>query len=314
MSVSRAATLSLLVVLGWVPAAAAHVEGSPCGERTVEAPCDGNGDGDRDRDGIRDRVEARTGTSPLKADTDADGVPDGVEDRDGDGRVDPGESDPRSAGLFPGSAPHIPEPLVFDLVRGLGARRGELEVNTLVVMDFPRGSSPVVAWAPELEWAPFDGFAVELELPHLDRELHAIKGALQYTLPFPGDAFTHGLQWLGEGYLAETGGATALLYLAGGRLGDWTLFSMLGARVVSHSEPDTYAQALLNPSVFYDVAEKLTVGVETNVALAEGHAELRVVPQLHYQLSRRLRVQLGGGFMAYGEQLDPLAATRVVVE
>ena len=46
-----------------------------------------------------------TMTDPLDDDTDGDGFTDGAEDTNGNGAVDPGESDP----LDPGSpAPHIP--------------------------------------------------------------------------------------------------------------------------------------------------------------------------------------------------------------
>ncbi|AGC42360.1 putative lipoprotein [Myxococcus stipitatus DSM 14675] len=50
---------------------------------------------DADFDGIPDSVEAATGTDKNKADTDGDGLPDGVEDENKNGRVDPGETDPR---------------------------------------------------------------------------------------------------------------------------------------------------------------------------------------------------------------------------
>ena len=57
---------------------------------------------------------------------------------------------------------NIPEPLMFDLVRGLGAKQGELEINALA--DFPVNhiSHREVEWAPEIEYALFDGFAVLL--------------------------------------------------------------------------------------------------------------------------------------------------------
>src|SRR5690606_33047962 len=130
---------------------------------------------DSDGDQVTDCVERRTGTDPRSSDSDADGVADGREDKNRDGHVDPGETDPRTPGLFPGSAPHIPEPLAFDLVRGLGARKGELEVN--VLLEVPVGGVP--HWAPEVEWALADGAALELELPIRGTELEAIKFASQ---------------------------------------------------------------------------------------------------------------------------------------
>lgn len=51
---------------------------------------------DTDGDGIWDSVEALTGTIPTIRDTDGDGIIDGIEDKNWNGRVDFGESDPRS--------------------------------------------------------------------------------------------------------------------------------------------------------------------------------------------------------------------------
>jgi hypothetical protein len=93
---------------------------------------------DADHDGVPDHVEQRTGTHPHEADSDEDVVPDGVEDANHDGIVDADESDPRVPGLFPGSNPHIPEALMFDLVRGLGAKKDEVETNVLVVLQSDR--------------------------------------------------------------------------------------------------------------------------------------------------------------------------------
>jgi len=279
-------------------------------------------DGDFDQDGICDEVEQSSGTRANKPDSDGDGVTDGEEDKDKDGVVDTGESDPRSPGLFPGGAPHIPEPLVFDLVRALGAKKSEVEVNTLAVALFPPGEAPSLHWAPEIEWAILDGLAVELELPLMNRELHAIKGAVQYTLPSPAASFAHGLQSMGEIYLGhEGGGSTALLYIAGGRSGAWSVLSLTGGRVSTAESSPAPLELLLNPSLFYDVRESLTVGLETNLASDfSGLFELRVVPQLHYQLTERVRVQLGGGFGVdsaaerSSARLTPLVTTRLILE
>jgi hypothetical protein len=59
----------------------------------------------------------------------------------------------------------IPEPLNFDLVRGLGARQGELEINSLADFPLNNTSNRGVEWAPEIEYALFNNFAIELEFP-----------------------------------------------------------------------------------------------------------------------------------------------------
>jgi hypothetical protein len=280
------------------------------------ARADACDDLDSDGDGICDAVEIESGTSPLRRDTDGDSIPDGEEDLNQDGVVDPGESDPRVPGLFPGSTPHIPEPLVFDLVRALGAKQHELEANTLLVTRF-RSGKPTFDWAPEVEWAIADDVAIELELPLLDRELEAVKVAFQITLPDRADAFAHGVQLIEEYIFDAEAAKTSLLYLFGGRVGRVTLFAMMGARAITPMNQREHYDALLNPSVYVDVNERLTVGLENNLALSMGQSptlDALILPQVHVQLSRHVRAQLGAGVqfvdgLAYG-----VGAMRWVME
>lgn len=269
---------------------------------------------DSDRDGVTDVVEARAGTDPMRADSDGDGVPDGIEDRNQDGVVDPGESDPRVHGLFPGQYPHIPEPMVFDLVRGLGATKGELEANVLFVSRLRRGVP--LAWAPEVEFAFAEGHALELELPMVGEELHALKLAVQGTLPEGRRRFIHGWQVIGEYLLDDAEVEATLLYLAGARpWGKLSLFTMLGTRATVGGGP-AHFEGLANPSVYYDVNERLTLGVETNVALgpSHGHPDVLVIPQAHVQLTRHLRLQIGGGVEWTAGRASGVLSARVVLE
>lgn len=315
---SRPALLALGLVL-IAPAAAAGQRGVAFeGRAARKLPQCVEGSSDADNDGICDRLERATGTNPYDADTDGDSVPDGEEDANRDGRVDPGESDPRLPGLFPGSAPHIPEPMVFDLVRGLGASRGEIEMNVLVLGTFPRRERAQLEWAPELEWALLDGVAVELEIPMEELEPVAVKMAGQVTLPGGDARFAHGVQAIGERFVRdeegkERGGRGALLYLLGARSRAWSFFGMLGARRGFGGEEPAF-EFLANPSVFYDVGEELTLGVETNFAARMGETSWQALPQLHYQISERFRLQLGGGVSFFGHQLAPVVGSRFVVE
>ncbi len=52
---------------------------------------------DTDGDGLPDGLEKQTGTDPLKPDSDGDTCSDGAEDVNHNGKVDPGETDPRKA-------------------------------------------------------------------------------------------------------------------------------------------------------------------------------------------------------------------------
>jgi|SRR5690606_35812962 len=273
-------------------------------------------DRDTDQDQIPDELERATGTNPLRKDTDGDGVPDGSEDRNRDGRVDRSaqESDPRRAGLFPGSYPHIPEPMAFDLVRGLGAQRGEVEVNTLALV---RTSDGQVNWAPEVEWAFASGHAVELELPLVDRHLEGIKLALQGTLPNGNwRAFTHGWQTFAEVALDDGVTEVAGLYLLGHRLAPaWSYLMMLGGKTTASEQGLAEGTALVNLSLFFDAVEWLTFGMESNTALDEhGAWSLTLLPQAHVQLSQRVRVQFAAGADLVPEGTSGIVGTRLILE
>jgi hypothetical protein len=93
----------------------------------------------------------------------------------------------------------IPEPMNFDLVRELGARQGELEINVLAEFPLSSNSSHFVEWAPEIEYAIWDDFAVEFELPIEDTTLEALKLAFQYTFgKSKSGRFIHGTQFMIE--------------------------------------------------------------------------------------------------------------------
>ena len=268
---------------------------------------------DTDRDGIPDEVELRTNTNPYNADTDGDGVKDGVEDANRDGVVDAGESDPRKPGLFPGGSPHIPEPMVFDMIRGMGAKRGELEVNTLMVAPLTGGAA---RWAPEVEWAFRDAYAVEFELPMTGRRLDALKFAVQGTLG-QWDHTIHGWQSFAEVSLDDASTEVVGLYMVGHRFNS-TLSGLLMAGGVAEVGADAQLKGgalLINPSIFADVREWQTLGLETNLAWhGRQQWSLGLYPQLHLQLSERVRVQLMLGAELEPEQLNPVAGTRIILE
>ena len=279
----------------------------------VEPPRAVNEPLDSDGDGIPDEIEILTGTDPIDADSDGDGVPDGVEDANRDGRVDPGETDPRRAGLFPGSNPHIPEPMYFDLVRGLGARKGELEVNALFALSRPRGGRPTLQWAPEVEWAVVDNFAVELELPMVDRHVEAYKAALQWTAPQLGPSVAHGFQVLGEYLIDDRVTELSALYLAGFRTGRVSWFAMAGPRIEVGQGLIVAGQ--INPSVFYDADEAVTFGLEGNVSFAKAQSvDMRALAQVHWQVSHKVRIQAGGGVTTAPGGAIPVGVARIILE
>jgi len=189
----------------------------------------------------------------------------------------------------------MPEPMVFDLVRPLGAKRGELEVNTL----FQRssGSGAPLAWAPEIEWAFRDGLAFEAELPFEDGLLKTYKVALQGTMtPSGAGRFQHGWQLIGQRVLADGSWRGDALYLAGVR--PWekvTLFTMTGARR-SRFGVDAVVQPVQNTSVFFEASPSLILGVEANLVLgAADRRDRLIMPQLQVAVGGQYLVEFGVG-------------------
>jgi hypothetical protein len=321
MPLTSTATTLALLLLGAQDTARVVIAGDPT------APPSPDAHADADQDGIPNVVEIASDTDPLQADTDQDGVLDGDEDLDRDGRVDLGESDPRVPGLFPGSGPHIPEPLAFDLVRGLGARKGEFEVNNLALIDLRTGDTK---WAPEAEWAFADGAALELELPIRNTHVEAVKVAGQWTAPIRerSPRTVHGAQAFFE---ISTEGATpsgTAVYIVGTRVNRHLSFlGMLGSSSTAASRDHRGSTGLVaNGSTFFDLGERATLGVEMNL-LATSHVpatlrrgwatpqlDLRLLPQVHVQLGKRVRLQLGVGVESGRKGTAPLAGLRMIVE
>jgi hypothetical protein len=226
----------------------------------------------------------------------------------------------------------IPEPLLFDLVRPLGARRGELEFNTLAIFPFgspklatagdPFGPAPTspdrggIEWAPEVEYAPVDNFAIEFELPLEDTQLEAYKLGLQWTFGTAFDNhFIHGFQFLTEPTPQWQNWNSTFLYLAGIRFDEtWSMMLMAGGRgdLEGGARADTI-ERLFNASLFADITEDIVVGVETNFAARmNGRAQLIVLPQAHLELTEHIEVQLGLGAGFTEELTEQSFVIRVI--
>lgn len=208
------------------------------------------------------------------------------------------------------AAPHIPEPLLFDLVRPLGAMRGEFETNVLV--EHLEGGT--IEWAPEIEYAFANGYAIELELPFVDNELVEYKVALQGTLGMrAGGNMIHGWQVIGRRD-RDTGEHSAdALYLNGFVLGDrLSLFGMAGLRRTELGSGGDNV-VLLNTTLFYDRSQRLTYGLEINAEIESTRkARARLTPQLHYDLGERMTLQVGGGPSSLGPEREWALTWRLI--
>ncbi|WP_157850665.1 hypothetical protein [Chloracidobacterium thermophilum] len=213
----------------------------------------------------------------------------------------------------PRQVPSIPEPMLFDLMRPLGAERGELEVNTLVRPSIGRPATGV-AWAPEVEWAFAPGHTVEFEVPFQGGHLEAFKFGLQGTFgTFRQQRSIHGWQALLERARSGKDLQLDVLHLAGHRFGQhWSLFTMQGVRFERH-ELQRGVKGVFNPTVFREVSERLVFGLETNLAVgARRRADWTVLPQAQFQW-RQYSFQVGlGAERNLPNRVRPAVALRLV--
>jgi hypothetical protein len=229
--------------------------------------------------------------------------------------------------------PRIPEPMVFDLVRPLGARKGEWEVNTLALIPLRRktGTSNEVTdpsglvrrspdkqgveWAPEIELVLADGIAIEFELPMEDWNLEAYKAAGQLTFGTAfNNRFIHGAQTIIQYNIDSKLWETSLLYLAGFRFDStWSMLGMFGARGIVNGTSDV--EVLSNVTLFADLTERLVAGIETNLnQVIGGDTAFLLMPQLHYEISKRWMLQAGAGAQFTSEFILPQLGFRLIRE
>jgi hypothetical protein len=231
--------------------------------------------------------------------------------------------------------PRIPEPMVFDLVRPLGAKRGELEFNTLGRIPLTRKtrrvdgvSDPVsllrrpdrqgIEWAPEIEYVLTDGLAVEVELPMENVSVEAYKAAGQATFgTLWNHRFIHGAQVIAEYSIDPRFWTTTWLYLAGFRIDKtWSVLGMFGPRF-EHGSPNGrfHKELLSNVTLFADVTDRVVAGVETNFGQAlGGHSALLVMPQIHYEVDFHWMIQGGIGVRITSDLTSPEIGFRLIRE
>jgi hypothetical protein len=210
--------------------------------------------------------------------------------------------------------PHVPEPLMFDLVRGLGAHKGELEVNALVVHDFRAGRDKFY-WNPEVEWIVADGIGVELELA-MDRgvvESTKLMTQITFGTPLPG-RYIHGAQIIGERSGIDEGYDLSVVYIGAQRLTPaWSLNFIQGAKYGAGIEDrqTPYWSWLGNATLFRE-ARRATFGLEVNVESPRSEAPtVRLTPQIH--LNRGAwGLQAGVGAATVGNTQQTFAALRLV--
>lgn len=211
--------------------------------------------------------------------------------------------------------PDIPEPMIFDMMRPLGASRGELEVNALAQTGSPFRAREA-EWAPEIEYAYANGHAIEFELPFDGGRLAAYKLGLQSAFGASADGrFAHGVQYLGIYHRERARYTNSLLYMAGYRLSDrWSTMNMVGLDDIRPGGGEESNALLLNHALFYDAQPGTVLGAELNVA---GGAErsVKLSPQVHQRVTEKANVQVSLGVEKLRHRpARPAAGLRVIRE
>ena len=232
----------------------------------------------------------------------------------------PPPADPRpdpDEGVLGSVRLQIPEPMVFDLVRPLGAEKGEIEINSLFLQPFRR-SHGALRWAPEVEVTYAEGHAIEFELPAEGFELESYKLALQSKFPArKSPYFTHG--WQGIVEKGRTGFAwdTSQLYLTGIRWHPrWSMMSLHGPRYFRpRGAPGSWSM-FANNTLFYQAPRRPVLGVESNLEFSRQRGNYALLmPQVHFHLGHRIQLQIGaGGERHPGRRANAAASWRLIRE
>lgn len=211
--------------------------------------------------------------------------------------------------------PVIPEPMIFDMMRPLGAQKGETEVNALAITGSPFRPREA-EWAPEVEYAFADGKAIEFELPFNGARLEALKLGLQAAFGASADGRSaHGVQYLGI-YDRDSGDYShTLLYMAGHRFSSrWSTMTMIGLDDIALRRRAGRNALLVNQATFYDVRPGTVTGLEVNVAGGQ-QGLVRAAPQLHQRLADKVNVQLAAGAeKERHHRVRPVLGVRLVRE
>lgn len=224
------------------------------------------------------------------------------------------DHDPDQGGLS-SIKPEIPEPMVFDLVRPLGAEKGEIEINSLFIAR--PGRHGRLYWAPEIEWCFAEGYAVEFELPMENMHIESYKLALQGKLPRPKRSrrrFVHGWQTIVETDDRGKHPEWYLLHLTGLKLSrSWSTFWMHG--FYRENQPAGSAMAFQgNHSVFHRTWKNVNLGIESNYkGIGLRGRDILVVPQLHWRKDR-LNVQTGAGLNRANGTTYGILSWRIIRE
>jgi hypothetical protein len=221
------------------------------------------------------------------------------------------------------------EPIYFDLIRDLGARKGEKELNVGMGMASFKDYTQQTYFI-EYEFAPVNRLGLEIELPfvfhpaaptadatraHRHNGLEGIKAAFQYSF-FVSEkwqttmAFGYIFENLSGNFKAfSTEGSIHNPFFVVARRWGRQIHTMVytGPAFEYDRDKNLSANVIVNTSIHYVLpGTKNFVGIETNEKIGPGSFEMMVRPQIKLKLSLKaalglaVGVPVGGG----GEKMD----------
>lgn len=220
------------------------------------------------------------------------------------------------------------EPIYFDLIRDLGARRGEKELN--VGMGMARMEHYTIhSYLVEYEFAPLNRVGLELEVPfafhttsnlekdshsHGDDGIEGIKAAIQYSFFVSEKLKTT----MAVGYIFETrrkgfdllhttGSIHNPFFIVAKKWGNQFHTLIYTGPSYEHKRENsrTAVAWLLNTGVHYVLSgTKNFIGVEVNQEVVDQRVETMVRPQLKLMLSKRSSLGLAVGLRVGENERD----------
>lgn len=223
------------------------------------------------------------------------------------------------------------EPLFIDLIRDLGARKGEREWNLgLGLTDNNRGDKYTAL--VEYEWAPINRLGLEVELPFTfypmsngnmlqqGSKLNSLKFAAQYSFYVSEKNKTS----MALGYIHEfeltafknyrteqlfTGNIYSPFFIAAKRWGDnYHTLIYTGPSFIQHrSEQSTTVQWQINSNFHYLIpGTRNFIGMEANKRINKGDFDIILRPQMRVGIAENLLVGIVTGIplKRYNERLS----------
>ncbi len=214
------------------------------------------------------------------------------------------------------------EPLYIDLIRDLGARKGEQEWNVGLGLTDKRGYDEYEALI-EYEWAPVNRLGLEVELPFLfyyptegedvqapSNKLSSLKLAAQYTFFVSKKLKTS----MAIGYLHEfeltdfnnygnkdvdlySGNVYNPFFVAAKRWGDhFHTLIYTGPQIIQHFEKDTFTSWEINTNLHYMIpGTRNFIGLEFNKAFVTDDFDMTIRPQMRVEVTEQVMVGLVAG-------------------